>query len=81
MSAQNEMRRVRKTNLVHTSRRLRHEIEGLTRTICVNLDCTLKCPEDLPMEEIDSQVDELKEKWAELLMAISEIARLDEALR
>lgn len=81
MSAQNEMRRVKKTNLEHTTRRLRCDIEGLTRTICINLDCTLTQPEDLPMEEIDSQVDELKVKWAELLQAISELARIEEALK
>jgi hypothetical protein len=80
MSVQNEMRRVKKTNLEYTARRLRMEIETLTRTICVNLDTSLKRPEDLPIPEVDSQVDELKAKWAELIHANSEISAIEEAL-
>ena len=81
MSIQNEMRRVRRTNLEHAAKRLRFEIEGLTKTICINLDTSLCRPEDLPISEVDSQMDELKAKWAELLQALSEIARIDEELK
>jgi hypothetical protein len=81
MSIQNEMRRVKKTNLEHTVRRMRMEIENLTRTICVNLDTSLTRAEDLPISDVDSQMDELKSKWAELNMAIGEISRLNEELQ
>jgi hypothetical protein len=81
MSIENEMRRTRKTNLEHQTKKLRFDIENLTRTIRVNLDCTLTQPEDLPMDVIDSQIDELKMKWAGLLTTISELARIEEALR
>lgn len=80
MSVQNEMRRVKRTNLEHTARRLRGEILSLTKTICVNLDTTLVAPEQLPIDDIDSQFDELKSKWAELIHANSEIADINEAL-
>jgi len=76
MSLQNELRRVRKTNLEHRAKKLRGEIESLSRTICVNLDCALRNPEELPVVETDSQWDELKAKWAELLSVIGEIDRL-----
>ena len=81
MSTQNEMRRMKKTNLEHKAKRLRCEIESLTKTICVNLDTSLTQPEDLPISEVDSQMDELKSKWAELLQSMSEFARLEEELR
>ncbi|HEX9078090.1 MAG TPA: hypothetical protein VF795_00800 [Desulfuromonadaceae bacterium] len=81
MSAQNEMRRVKKTNLEHTAKRLRYEIENLTRTLCINLDCSITRPDDLSMDVIDSQMDELKVKWAELLQTTAELARIEEALR
>jgi len=81
MSVQNELRRVRKTNLEHSAKRLRLEIESLAKTICINLDCGLMAPENLPISEADSQFDELKAKWAELTVAIEEIKRLDEELK
>lgn len=81
MSMQNEMRRTRKTNLEYTARRLRGEIDGLCRLIQFNIDTSLKRPEELPVEEVDSQWDELKEKWAELSVANAEIARLAEELK
>jgi len=80
MSMQNELRRVRRTNLDYQSRRLRQEIECLCRTISVNLDCGLLRPEQLPVEEIDGQWDELKTKWAALSVANAGIARLEEEL-
>lgn len=81
MSLQNEMRRVRKTNLEFTARRLRGEIENLSRIICMNLDCSMKKPEDLPIGETDAQFDELKAKWGELGVALAEISRLKEELK
>jgi hypothetical protein len=81
MSVQNEMRRMRKTNLEYAAKRLRIEIENLTRLICVNLDCSLHHPEDLPIGEVDAQFDEIKIKWGELTVALNEISRLDEELR
>jgi hypothetical protein len=81
MSIQNEMRRVRRTNLLHRVGRLRGEIESLARTISINLDCSLKTPEDLPISDVDSQFDELKAKWSELTVAIAEIHRIDEELK
>ena len=76
MSVQNAMRRVKLTNLEHTARRLRMEIENLCKTICINLDCSMQRPEALPISEVDSQWDELKNKWANLTVALEEIARL-----
>lgn len=81
MSMQNEMRRTKKTNLEYTARRLRKEIDSLSRLISVNLDCSLLKPEELPVGEIDGQWDELKAKWAELSVANAEIARLEEELK
>lgn len=81
MSTQNAMRRVRLTNLEHTARRLRIEIENLCKTICINLDCGLAKPESLPIDQVDSQWDELKAKWADLNVALAEIARLEEELK
>lgn len=81
MSTQNEMRRVKKTNLEHQAKRLRFEIEGLSKTICINLDCSITRPDDLPMDVLDSQFDELKGKWAELVTTMAEVSALDEALR
>ena len=80
MSLQNEMRRVEKTNLEHKAKRLRYEIETLVRTICVNLDTSLKAPENLPINDVDSQFDDLKTKWAELNMALGQISRLQKEL-
>ena len=81
MSAQNEIRRTKKTNLEFAAKRLRMEIENLAKVICINLDCSLHHPEDLPISEADSQFDELKEKWAELTVALAEISRLDQELK
>lgn len=80
MSVQNEMRRVKKTNLEFTVKRLRMEIEGLTRTICVNLDISLTQAEDLPIADVDCQMDELKDKWGVLNQALSEIERINQEL-
>lgn len=80
MSIQNEMRRVKLTNKEHTAKRLRMEIETLARTIAINLDCSLHRPDELPVTDIDSQWDELKSKWADLTLAISEIERLEAEL-
>lgn len=81
MSVQNEMRRVRLTNLNHNAHKLRMEIGTLARTININLDISLTPPENLPVETVDSQWDELKSKWAELNVAIREIKGLEEELR
>ena len=81
MSIQNEMRRVRLTNLEHSARRLRPEMEYLCKTICINLDCGLTKPEALPIDQVDSQWDELKSKWAELNVTLAEITRLEEELK
>jgi hypothetical protein len=81
MSTLNAMRRVKLTNLEHTAKRLRIEIENLAQILCINLDCSLKRPEDLPIDIVDNQFDELKSKWAELTVALSEIKRLEEELK
>lgn len=81
MSTQNAMRHIKLTNLEHTVRRLRMEIENLARIICINLDCSLTRPEMLPVSDVDSQWDELKSKWADLTVALSEIKRLEEELK
>lgn len=81
MSAQNEMRRVKRTNLEHAAKRLRGEIESLTRTICINLDTSLHRPEDLPVGEVDSQWDEVKAKWSELNQALASIDQINEDLK
>jgi hypothetical protein len=75
------MRRTQKINLEFKAKRLRGEIESLARIICVNLDCSLHRPEDLPVAEVDSQWDELKTKWADLTIARTEIKRLEEELK
>jgi len=81
MSVQNEMRRVLKTNLEHKAKRLRLDIESLARTISINLDYSLKRAEDLPIGDIDSEWDELKDKWAELTVALAEVTRLEDELK
>ncbi|MCE5265718.1 MAG: hypothetical protein LLG97_19590 [Deltaproteobacteria bacterium] len=81
MSTQNEMRRMKKTNLEFKVKRLRGEIEALARIICINLDCSLKRPDDLPIAETDAQFDDLKAKWGELAVVNEEIVRLDEELK
>lgn len=81
MSLQNEMRRVKLTNLMHKARALRMDIGVLSRTINVNLDTSLTPPENLPVETVDSQWDELKAKWAELNVAVADIKRLEEELK
>lgn len=81
MSVQNEMRQVRKTNLEYAAKRLRMEISNLAKVICINLDCSLHHPEDLPIGEVDGQFDELKEKWASLAVALEEISRLEQELK
>lgn len=81
MSLQNEIRRTQKTNLEFKARRLRGEISSLAQTICINLDCSLKHPEELPIDVVDNQFDELKNKWADLTVAVSEIKRLEEELK
>ena len=74
------MRRVKLTNLEHSAKRLRIEIENLTKTICINLDCGLAQPENLPVAEVDSQWDELKSKWADLTLALTKIKQLENDL-
>ncbi|MHB8772973.1 MAG: hypothetical protein ACYC7J_18415 [Syntrophales bacterium] len=81
MSAQNEMRRTQKTNREYAAKRLRIEIGNLAKIICINLDCSLHHPEDLPIDEADAQFDELKAKWAELRIALEEISRLEAELK
>lgn len=81
MSLQNEMRRTQKVNIEYAARRLRGEIENLSRLICINLDCSLKTPEELPVEVVDIQWDELKSKWAELSVANAAISRLEAELK
>lgn len=81
MSVQNEMRRVKKTNLEYRASRLRGEIDNLAGMIRINLDCSLHHPEDLPIGEADAQFDELKQKWGELAVALAEISRLNEELK
>jgi hypothetical protein len=81
MSIQNEMRKIKLTNLRHQAATLRMDIGTLARTICINLDTSMTRPENLPVETVDSQWDELKAKWAELTIALSEIKRLEEELR
>lgn len=81
MSLQNEMRRTRITNLEYAAKRFRGEIECLSKTISFNLDCGLTRPEELSIGVIDGQWDELKAKWGELNVALSEIARLQEELK
>ena len=81
MSIQNEMRRVKKTNLEFRVRTLRGEIGNLCRTICINLDCSMTRPEDIPVGEVDGQWDELKSKWADLTVSIQEISRLEAELK
>lgn len=76
MSVQNEMRRVRLTNLEYLVRGYRRGIEHLCKTICINLDCSLTRPEALPITEVDGQWDEVKNKWADLTVALAESARL-----
>ena len=81
MSTQNAMRQILKTNLEHKAKRLRWDVENLAKIICINLDCSLKHPEDLPIDIADNQFDELKSKWAELTVALSEIKRLEDELK
>ncbi len=81
MSIQNEMRRVRLTNLNHNAHKLRLEIGELARVISLNLDTSLTRAENLPVETIDSQWDELKSKWAELTIALADIKRIEEELK
>lgn len=81
MSTQNALRRVKLTNHEHTAKRLRMEIENLAQVICINLDCSLNRPEDLPIDIVDNQFDELKAKWAELSVVVAEIKRLEEELK
>lgn len=82
MSLQNEMRRTHLTNLEHKCKRLRQDITALAKIICINLDLgLLSKPDDLPVAETDSQWDELKAKWADLIAAQEEIKRLEEELK
>ena len=81
MNLQNEMRRIQLTNLEHKAKSLRLDIERLCKTICINLDCGLTKPEDMPIVQVDSQWDELKSKWADLTVALEEIRRIKEELR
>ena len=81
MSTQNEMRRVKRTNLEHMAKRLRGEITSLSKAMCINLDTSLCTPEQLPILDVDSQFDDLKAKWGELIRTLSEIAIIDEALK
>jgi hypothetical protein len=81
MSIQNEMRKIKLTNLRHQAATLRMDIGTLARTICINLDTSMTRPENLPVETVDSQWDELKAKWAELNIAVADIKQLEEELR
>jgi hypothetical protein len=80
MSAQNEMRRVKKANAEYRAKRLRGEIEALAVIVCINLDCSLIKPENLPIGDVDVQFDELKAKWGELIACLEEIKRLEAEL-
>ena len=80
MSIQNEMRKIKLTNLRHQAATLRMDIGTLARTICINLDTSMTRPENLPVETVDSQWDELKAKWAELNICGADIKRLEEEL-
>lgn len=81
MSTQNEMRKIKLTNLNHKAHKLRLDIGTLARTISINLDTSLTPAENLPVETVDSQWDELKSKWADLNVAIREIKGLEEELK
>jgi hypothetical protein len=81
MSTINAMRHVKITNFEHKAKKLRVEIGNLVQVICINLDCSLHKPEDLPIDIVDNQFDELKSKWAELISATAEIKRLEEELK
>lgn len=81
MNLQNEMRRQKKINFEFKAKRLRLEIESLAKTICINMDTGLNPPEEIAVEIIDSQWDQLKDKWAQLTVALSEIKRLEEELK
>lgn len=81
MSIQNEMRKIKLTNLRHQAATLRMDIGTLARTICINLDTSMTRPENLPVETVDSQWDELKAKWAELTIALADIKRIEEELK
>ena len=81
MSIQNEMRKIKLTNLRHQAATLRMDIGTLARTICINLDTSMTRPENLPVETVDSQWDELKSKWAELTVALADVKRLEEELK
>jgi len=81
MSIQNEMRKIKLTNLRHQAATLRMDIGTLARTICINLDTSMTRAENLPVETVDSQWDELKAKWAELTVAMADIKRLEDELR
>jgi len=81
MSLQNEIRRTKLTNLEHNAKRLRMEIESLAKIICINLDCSLTKPEALDIAVLDSQWDELKNKWAELSVTLAEVAKLEDELK
>ena len=81
MSMQNEMRKTRLTNLQYTEKRLRADIASLCKLIAINLDCSLRRAEDLPIPETDGMWDDLKTKWAKLITAQEEIKRLEEELK
>jgi hypothetical protein len=80
MSMHNEIRRQRKTTLEYTCRRLRGEIENLTRSIAFHLDCSLVKAENIEIPVVDAMFDELKGKWGELLVALDEISRIEKEL-
>lgn len=80
MNLLKEMHKTQKVNLEFTAKRLRGEVETLARIICINLDCVLRKPEELPITEVDNQFDELKSKWAELNTKLAEIARIEKEL-
>lgn len=81
MTLQTEMRRTKLTNLRYTEKRLRADIEALAKLICINIDCSLRRPEDLPITDTDAMWDDMKAKWAELIAAQEEIKRLEEELK
>jgi len=80
MSLQNELRKQNRTNLEFKARRLRDQLKSLAATISINLDTSLRKPEETPVLEVDAQWDEYKAVWGELLQANADIERLNEEL-
>lgn len=62
------------------AKRLRLRIEGLAQAIRTGLNTALTPCEDLEVPMLAEQMDALVAAWAELQMALSEIARLTKEL-